>query len=182
MTETPNPITVQFVLGPDTVIGTRSEYDDDGYAHQQPETLADRVATLVAHNVYQAHRNGGDAYWDQGKVDAAIDRIIEERAREILNRVLTPTDGFGQPKGEPTTFAELIDKRLGEWFNEATKNRDGYRNGPNNLRALIDEAVGRQLTNDLNEVLKNARAQLLTEFKARSIEAWTEIMAKSVVK
>lgn len=177
MATTPEPVTVQLAVGVETVIGRTYERDNDGdYIGERDETVGDRVAQIIADRVYQAHKD--ELYnRDSDRVTAAIDRAIEERVNSVLNNPTTPTDSFGNPKGAPTTLAELIDARLTKWFNDSAS-RDSY-NRVTNLQKIIDGALGHAMTADVNGAIKNAKAEAVAQVHSAAASVFTEIIARA---
>jgi hypothetical protein len=176
MTEKQEPITVQFTITPETVIGTHyRQISEDDYA-TEPETLADRVASLVAEKVY---REAKGSWYSRSDIDDAVDKIIAARVVDVLDKQVTPTDAYGNAKGEPTTLAEMIDKRVDTWLKAAHKQDSYGRPQTTNLQAIIDAAVSRAITADVNEAIKAAKAEATRQVQAAASAVFSETIARA---
>lgn len=175
----PPAINVQFNLTPFTVIGEQRVYDRDGdIMNIAPETLADRVATIVADRVYQQGKDG-DGWYDREVVQNAVDRIIEARVIDVLDKRFTPTNRFGDPTGTPTSLGEIIDARLDAWFNEATPGRSDYQRGPTHMQQAIDKFLDGKFTKAVDDAMTVAKKQAIAVVHQSATKVFTDAIAKA---
>ncbi len=177
---TPEPVDVTFTVDLSTVVGRHHrQISEDDYTTED-ETLGDRIASLVAEKVYRAHKDVWASYERRQEVTEAVDRAIDARVSEALSRPITPTDQYGQPKGEPTTLGEIIDWRLAEWFKAAKADAGYQRQQVSNLDALIEKAVSEGIRKDVDGAVKAARAQIVATLQAEGVKVMTEMLARAV--
>lgn len=178
---TPDPIDVTFTVDLSTVVAhSYRQTGEDDYA-QTDITLGERVAEILADRIYQARRHDDHAYWSSSAVKEAVDRAISERVEAAMGRSVTPTDEFGQPKGEPTTMGQIISDRLSAWFKENAPNRDsyGYKSGRTNIQVLLDPLGNRIREEDVDGAIKAARAQLVATLQAEAAKVLAETLARA---
>lgn len=162
-------LSVQFSFDLTTVIG--QSYDGS------PITLADRVAEIVSTQVVQ---KAGQEWYPRVRAtaDEVANRLVEERFRDVLEREFVPTDGYGSPKGEPTTINELITKRAEAWLTEKHSSR-GQATSQTRLAHLIDEAIGRAFETEIKKVVTAAQAQATAAVAVKAAEVFAEIIRRA---
>lgn len=180
MTEPIEPITVTMNIDLTTEVGTHyTQVGEDDYRNE-PETLGDRVAHLLAEKVYQQAKSSLADTWPatNHRYGDAIDKAIEERVAAELARPVTPTDGYGHPKGEPTTLGEVIDQRIAQWLSQRTG--DSFSNNrTTNLQKLINDAVGAALTRDINGAIDAAKLEVTAAVKAQAAQVLAETLTRA---
>lgn len=129
--------------------------------------VADRI--LSDRNRYQSIRKNVEdriAELVAEKVDARITAALEEPRQ--------PTDGYGQPKGEPTTLNEIILQRVDAHLREMTG--DNFRNQARmtRLERLASEAIDRKWDAEVRASIEEASMQVRQKVAARAAEVLTE--------
>lgn len=180
---TPEPVDVTFTIDLSTVVAhSYRQTGEDDYA-QTDITLGDRVAEILADRIYQARRHDRDGeYWSSSAVKEAVDRAITERVEAALVQSVTPTDEFGQPTSAPTTLAQIITKRLAEWFKENAPSRDSYSSYGSrrtNLQALIADAVSKGIRDDVAGAVKAAKEQITATLQAEAAKVLADTLARA---
>lgn len=174
----PEPVQVGFSIDLSTVIGEHYRQTGEDDWSSTPETLADRVATLIAEKVYREIKNG-EGFYRHDEINSAIDKALDDRVAAVLERAVTPTDGFGNPKGEPTTLAEMIDKRMENWLREVKSTDSMSRNRKTNLQAIIDDRVSTALTKDIGKAIEEAKAEAVVQIHAAAATVFTDAIARA---
>ena len=137
-------------------------YDEDGEPVSSPTTIEDVVLGLAAQKIVTSILTSEAKSYLHSAVQRIRDDEIREQLRPLiadaLARSVQPTDHFGNPKGEPTTLAEVITKQAKA---EATAPRDQGYGKPK--RTLVQEIVAK-------EVDRTFRAELAKELEAGKAE------------
>lgn len=103
--------------------------------------------------------------------------MLEEAIAGAVQR----TNRFGEPEGEPTTLRSLIVAEATEQIAEAKRpNRDRYGSDNNMIRQMIVEEVGKALTNDLRNALKEETDRLRKLARDQAADVIAETIAKTV--
>lgn len=173
-------IKVSFDIGPDTVIGSAVAYDEDGdFSHHGDVTLADRVAELVAKQIADnVHAELRQSYkFDAAKIaEKKLDERVEALLSDALDKVVTPTDQFGSPKGEPRSVAQIMNDRITAWFTSKA-GRDSYQS-KTNMQTFMDSAVDHRMKAEMTKAIADAKAEVLSALKDEA----KNIMADAVAK
>ncbi len=174
MTSTENsaPVTL-FAVTWDTVIGSREVgYDDETGPQHEGIRLGDMVVdALVDRLARDIKRDGDGLYGAVTKAREAATAASREEAavlvREALVGEIRPTNHYGEPKGEPTTLRDLIRADIQAYLGEPER-RSSYDERKGGFRALVREEVNTALTNELRDVMRDARAQAAAVVKERA--------------
>ena len=171
-------IDVTFKLGLDTNLGERIEYDEDGDPYPVgtvtfADVIADKAAVLVAVQYREQIANVPNWQFDPVKVaEAAIDEAVGKLVSDTITRVVSQTDTFGQPKGEPQTIAEILSARIEKWLTAPSKPNDNYsRTSPSNIEVLISQVISRDTSAAIKKATDEARAEVLAKLKSEQTEA-----------
>lgn len=159
------PVKLELTLNLDQNLARFRGYDHEGEPVEGPTTLEDLVIQLAADTV--ADRVTKDSQWDQHRqrVQTVRDEIIREKLEPLIEQALTrslqPTDSYGQPKGEPTTLAEVIVGKATEMLTkQARVGRYPDERTATQVQAWISEAVDRHVKAELSKALEEAKAEV----------------------
>ena len=176
---------IEFDLDLDKHLANHIGYDEDGEPVQQATTLEDVVLGMVAQRLTQTVITDESKRHLYDRVARIRDEEIREQIRpliaEALTRSIQPTDHYGNPKGEPTTLAEVITR---EAKTALTVPKEGGFGKPK--RTLVQEVIAdavtvqfrKELGEDIEEGKKAVRAALRKE-GAEVLRATIERMAKA---
>lgn len=106
--------------------------------------------------------------------DAEILRQIEPLVEEALEAAVQPTDGFGNPRGEPTTLHMVVVKRVTEELKTAGQRDSVSRHRENLLDQIVGREVSRVVGEDLREAMKEARRQVRDAVEKKGAEILAE--------
>lgn len=176
-------IKLEMDISLDTLIGAEVTQGEDGPEYNGGFRLGDLVADLLAVRLAeQAGRQARDAmgYGEiRARIESAIDRLVEAKLDDLIEREVMPTDGFGKPTGEPTTLAEQIMKQAAAWFSKPASDRvPGTRQ--TNLEALVAKVVDRRVTDELKKVVQQAVADAKEQVQAVIARMFADEAAKAV--
>ncbi|MFJ2619721.1 hypothetical protein [Glutamicibacter sp. NPDC087344] len=172
---------VSFNISLDTVIGTQVEYDEDGDRCGSSDiTIAHRVAEIVGQRVAAKIDSELRSTWNFNAVEIAekaLDERVTKLLDEALDKIVTPTDQFGTPKGEPRSIAQLMHDRITAWFNSPADKRDSY-NRKTNLQAYMDSAVDHRMKSEMDKAVNEAKKSIVAKMQEHA----QALMADAVVK
>lgn len=136
------------------------------------QAIADRVIADAPKDFYPNMRSEAKKH---------LDRKLGEQAAEMtqaaLAEVVTETDSFGQPKGQPRTFREYLTERIEGWLSSpATGDRASYGKRQTNAEAVIASALDHAFTRELKAAVEKGKQQSLAVVQARS----AELMAQAI--
>jgi hypothetical protein len=97
---------------------------------------------------------------------------VDTAVLAALDEPFTPTDGYGSPKGQPTTLRSNVAAAISSWGHQA----DGY-GGKNNLQKWITEAVDRAFAKELKATVDSAKQQVLDQLQAHAAKAMADAIA-----
>lgn len=182
-------IDVTLTIGLDTIMGDQIEYDEDGDPYSVgnitfADVIAQKAAVLVADSYREEIRRAPNYILNPVEVaKAAIDAEVTKVVADTLQRVTVETDSFGTPKAEPKTIAEILQGRVDAWLKESSKT-DSYGRrtaGPSNLDALLDAAIGHDVTQQIKKATLDAKNEVLADLKASQKAALTAAV-ESILK
>lgn len=172
---------IKFNIGVDTVIGSRVEYDEDGDRCGSSEiTIGHRVAEIVGQRVASQIDKELRSKWNFDAVkiaEEALDKRVTKLLDEALDKIVTPTDQYGTPKGEPRSIAQLMHDRITEWFNSSYDKRDSY-NRKTNMQAYMDAAVDHRMKSEMDKAVNDAKKAITAKMQEHA----QSLMAEAVVK
>lgn len=158
----------------DTVISTETAYEDGEPVGGRVVTLRDAVVQEIARQALAREKR---EQWRP--LSTAINDVRTELLRELLlpqltealTKPITPTDGFGQPKGTQTTLTEIITRQFRELLAERVDKRgntDTYHRDTTSTRLqwMIRTAVQDVVKDDLAAELAAAREELRETLQA----------------
>lgn len=107
--------------------------------------------------------------------DEEIRAAVQPMLVQALEEGIQPTDGFGSPRGEPTTLRDMIVK-------EVRRDLSASRSSPasSGRRTLLEEIVSREVEravgNDLRQAMDEARKQV----RAAVEQKGAEVLAQTI--
>lgn len=102
--------------------------------------------------------------------------MIKPKLKEAFGSLLQPTDGFGHPKGEPRTLAEVIVETARK---ELTTPSDRYDpRSATVIQKIIHDEVQRQIAGELKEAVQQGREEVLAAIQAKASEIIGETVAR----
>jgi len=127
------------------------------------------------------------------KVEAAVRAAVEKvtqtnvagAVEDVIARPWPQTNSYGEARGEPLTFREMVLARIDKYLNELTDEHDrtGYNtNGPKRTRLewivnrAVAESVASQITAGAKEAAEKARAEVLGKMDAAVIAAVRNVL------
>lgn len=157
------PLTLTLNLDLDRHLIAYRGTTDEGEALVEPQTVEDIVLDLAASKV-AALVASEDKRDLRRRVQAISDEVIRERVvpliEEAVTRALQPTDVYGQPKGQPTTLAEVITAKATRQLKAS--NPSNRSQSPTVLDDFIARNVRSALTRELTAALTEAQAEVTT--------------------
>lgn len=110
------------------------------------------------------------------KLDDAITAKIADQVEPVLDQLLSqplqPTDGFGNPVGEPTSLQGLIAHHVTQWASTPVNSdgvpmrKDPYSSKANSPR--IDWALGQLVNGEMKKAIQVEVDKLKTQLKANA--------------
>jgi signal recognition particle GTPase len=100
---------------------------------------------------------------------------VESMIKEALTEVIQPRDTWGEPKGQPKTFKQLLADELKEYMKEEV-DEQGKRAGYGDKRMpraqyLIKKALGNTVDTAISEEVKLAYQQIKNDMEGKVTEA-----------
>jgi hypothetical protein len=110
----------------------------------------------------------------RNKIYTTIEQLISDNIssrataiiNELLDKPLQPTDGFGNPKGEPMSLQEVLAKHIEQWAT-TTVNRDGlptkkdgYTHVVTRIDLMLGSIVNAEMKKQMDSEIKNLVATL----------------------
>jgi hypothetical protein len=122
----------------------------------------------------------------------AIGRLIDEKVaaraaaviEELLERPIRPTDGFGQPVGEPTTLQAVLAQRVTSWCSDLidrdgkTAKRDGYNT--NSTATRMEWALGAIVHGELKKQIDVEVVKIVAKLKGDAATLIAKQIAEKV--
>lgn len=147
------PIKIELELDLNHHLARSIGYDEDGEIVQEATTVEDIVLGLAANKLVQSIVTKEASDYLRQTVERIRDEEIRAQIRpliaEALTKALQPASAYGEPKGEPTTLAEVIAKRA---LAELQLPRDqGYGR---QKRTLAQEIIAKELDHKFTAELK----------------------------
>lgn len=191
--EPPGPTTIPIAFNLDLTkyLATWRQTGYDDFAPEQQtlesvlmlvagQVLADRVDSKALSELTTDARRL--ATTTQAEV---IREVMTERVTKLLDETVQPTDGFGQPKGEPTTLRARISEGIDKALTEQVTNPwgKGGRSGYDAPRATIVEwAISAHVQNEVSkavkEAMKAAQADVVAAVQAEGAKVLTEAVGR----
>lgn len=154
----------------DTVIGARhTGYDPDTGPEVEPFALGDAVVEALARQlrdeVQRSMRSDlADVLRDvRDEVRTAAREEAGVMVRDALAGEITPTNVWGEKKGETKTLRDLIREDVQAFLAEPLVARDGFgpdRTRKGGFRELVQAEVQEALRKELRETIQAARTQV----------------------
>ena len=116
----------------------------------------------------------------QKAIKAQVEAQVHEAVAAALDQVVTETDSWGKPKGEPKSLRQALAERAASEVELWMKKGNGYGSNSSYQRFLSDE-VGAAVAVDLKGVLADARADVKARMEQVAAKAIADAAA-SVVK
>lgn len=151
----------------------------DGEYHHQPSSFEQIIANGVTRLVADRILADRDRYSAVRKdVEARIAELIAEKVDARITAALEeprqPTDGYGQPKGEPTTLNEIILKRVDAHLREMTGDTFRGQQRTTRLDRIVSEAIDRKWDAEVRKSIEEASMQVRQKVASRAAEVLTE--------
>lgn len=160
-------MSINFTLPLDHELQGAGYQNSEGEWEAGPTTVLDvvleRAAQIVADGLLR--RAGTDALpYDLFRelVEPKVDAMLATKVEEALNRKITPTSGWGEPKSDPTPLEEWIAGRIEQWLNSATG--DPYNRKPSALDKAVEGFMGREMEKALDAAMADAKKRALGAF------------------
>lgn len=191
MDDTPNAQlpTIRFELDPlGPLPANYSQVGEDEW-RTEPMTLLEAVIAQAAERLVDHAKREGvkDPYKTlvervRNIRDEEIREAVKPIIRAAMQRSVQPTNGLGEPAGEPKTLNELIvDEATKQLTSTAkTSTTDFRRRDQTVLEAVIAEQVGAALNKELKTALEGAKAEVLAAVREKGNEVLTEALARAM--
>lgn len=183
MPETTEPVR-KFTIPVEIDLGFMGKRLVDEGSHDEPPTweplsIEDAIIEAAARGLVAQSQ-----YDLTSEVRSKVREIMEEEIRTAiqplvmtaLERTFQPTDHMGNPKGEPTTLAEMIAASAEKLLRQPTGERIGQR-AQTLLDKVIDEHVNKALTKELAVAIGEAKAEVLAAVKDKGAEVLATTIA-----
>lgn len=152
-----------------------------------PIPTVEQVAGEIARQIMQGEgfRNRNvlrDKAWEV--LDHLIDKIVTEKAtpiiEELLAKPLQPTDGFGNPIGEPTSLQSVLAHHITQWASTPvdSQGQPSKRDSYNKPSPRIDWALGAIVNGELKRQVDAEVSKITATLKA----AATNNIAKQIAE
>lgn len=140
-----------------------------------PIPTSEQIAGEVARQITRPYDSRG--FLEKiasGALQDRIAEIIHERVtpliNEILDRPMQPTDGFGNPVGEPTTLQGFVAARVNAWANDLV-DREGRiakpeRYGASNVQPRITWELAELVNSGLKKAVDVEVKNIVSQLKA----------------
>jgi hypothetical protein len=156
-------ITLDDVLGPDGL---------EGAWEGMVRRLSDRVESKFLHS--DAGRSFHSVCVEA--INSAVETRVMQRLEALMSNPIQITDGYGDPKGDPTTFNEMIGKAVDEAMTIKTDAHGRCdRHGKTILSRALSEVARSELTKAVNAEVKKvhdqAKQRVATEVAAAIAKA-----------
>lgn len=133
-------ITLDDILGPDGIegvwdamVGRLAERAESKFLHSDAGTELNFHQTVLA------------------AINKAVETKIAARIEMLMTQPIQLTDGYGQPKGDPVTFTEMIGQQVAAAM---TVKLDHYGKPSSNGTTLFETAVRHVAIKDLEAAVK----------------------------
>lgn len=120
----------------------------------------------------------------RSKVEGAIDKIIRDEVKPMIQEILTqPIQrhekyGSGQPIGEPVTIADLTMAAVEKFL--TAPSRDSYNRNANNLGELVEDSVKHALASEFKPTIEAAKKEIRETVLKRAVEGAVEALTPKV--
>lgn len=123
-------------------------------------------------------------------VHEAVTKILSETTEKGIEEWVAGlgflrTNNYGEPKGEPLTFREWLEKKVSAWFNEkvdANGSTSGYGSkDTNRLSLIIHKHIHYHVQTCVERVIKDGNAVIAGGIEANVKQALSDIAAKMKV-
>ncbi len=158
------------------------EYDDEGPTGAPNKDIKHQVMVMVADKLLNQVIGSDNTFKDH--LNALISARLGVILTETLERRFRPMDWMGQPKGEPTTLAEIIGEEAKTHLANAmaeTNSRDPYST-KGAVRKFVRDEVSRQFEAELKGTLADAKAVVLKAVTDKGAEFLTQAFADAATK
>jgi hypothetical protein len=176
------PTKIELELSFDDYLVRFRGYDSEGEALESPQTIEDLIIDIAAGKLVQHAVNSQQSGWDSIR-----DRVKNITAEEIRARVVPliedalskgfqQTNSYGEPTGKVTTLREVI---VAEAQAYLTKPADSYgRDKGTVIQQFIRTEVAKAVKDELDEALKQARADVLGAVRSQAATLITQTITK----
>lgn len=165
------------------IVGFRysSDPDSDGAPITLVEAVVEEVARMVLHaikndtqsGIYPTLRERAATIRDE-EIRSAIKPAIEQAVAAAMQ----PTDGYGNPKGEPKTTHELIVEQATKALTAKEHDHYSRNKGLNIVEQFIATEVRTTLDKELRGALEQAKADVLKAVRDQGAKVLSETIAK----
>lgn len=120
-----------------------------------PVTIEDLILNGAIKEVARTFSQDRDVKREiQDKVQQTItdhvQKLVTEAVSSFIKEPIQPTDGFGSAKGEPTSFAALLDAQVAQAITKRTRS-----NGLDNVQeTIIERAVRTEIKDTVTKAVK----------------------------
>jgi len=119
-------------------------------------------ADIVTSKVLKELRDKRDAMIEQ-RVEQKVEAFMLEHIDKQLGLMVQPTDGFGNPKGEPSTLAEMIlaygkaylEARVDHDGKEVARNNYGYGDSKTRFHWLVAKASENKISSAVTKLVQD---------------------------
>lgn len=180
-----DPLKIELELDINGHLARHLGYNEEGEPIQQPTTLEDVVLGMAAERLVRSVTADEAKRYMRERISAIRDEEIRAAIRPLIEEALTrsiqPTDHYGNPKGEPTTLAEVITKEAKTAV--TVPKEHGYGKPKRTLiQEIIADAVDLQFHRELGEAIAEGKKAVLAAVRdegAAVIQKTIERMAKA---
>lgn len=143
------------------------------------ERAAQIVATRAIHDETTGYKTLREKAREQIKETLA--GRVEEAIEAELTKPRQPTNGFGEPKGEPVTLAEQISAQVQKILSTPTR-ANSYSNekAVTPVERVIHEATHQEIKKQVRAAVDGARDTVVARVTAEAASVLTEGMKRAV--
>lgn len=143
--------------------------DDDPEPPRVLDAIGERVAQILA----DGQRKEVQSFVRE-TMAATIKAQVDTVVRDAMTTPVQRTNEYGQPKGAPTTLAELVVAEVHDWL---TKEVGDYNRRQTNLAKFVAAEVDKAIKEDLAGALKTARGEVTQRLRDKAAEALAATVA-----
>ncbi|KKN74322.1 hypothetical protein LCGC14_0391230 [marine sediment metagenome] len=160
---------------------------DKIYVGEDGQTAGDQVLAMAASQLLEQLGRDEALSNLRAKASNIRDEMIRERFAPLLETALDAavqrTDAFGQTKGEPTTFREVVVEQIQKFLTEKRyDNRVGHTSQRTAVQEFIEESVDRVVKRELTAEITEAREQVAAAVRDQGAAVIQETIARLAAK
>lgn len=161
-----------------TVIGEHRVYDADRDEYPAgPMTVADAIVIELVDRLVRT-----DSYTSlRARVSATRDEVIRELITPIIEEAIAtpiqPTNGYGEPKGEPQTLTSLIMAEVRDYLKRETGD---YQRRTTVVAKFVKDATEKVVNTELAAVIVEEKTKAVEVVRGHVAEILAETMKKGL--